>query len=138
VKNSHYFTRKSTYCNKNDIFDFKDALSENSHRYNNRKFLYNCRLSHESFHLLLDETKHLPHFKPKRTNKHQPVALQLLVYLFRVVVLFLSTSACFFLDLSLARFSVLAFFLCLSSNSQAFFGLRVKKTFEKHTFLTAF
>jgi hypothetical protein len=32
----------------------------------------------------LEEIKDLPHFKPKRTNKQQPVALQLLVYLFRV------------------------------------------------------
>jgi hypothetical protein len=84
VKQSRYFTRKRKYRKKKKVFDLEDAISENSTRYNDREFRYNFRLSRESFHLLLEEIRDLPHFKSKRTNKQQPVALQLLVYLFRV------------------------------------------------------
>jgi hypothetical protein len=84
VKRSRYFNRPRTYRTKRCSFDLDDTLSPDSVKYNDTEFLYNFRITRESFFLLLDEIKDKNPFKRNKYKGQRPVAFQLLVFLFRI------------------------------------------------------
>ena len=85
MESNRYFRRKSNYRKERKKFDLEDALSYNSFHYNDEEFLYNFRITRDSFFMLLDTIKETKAFKrvPKK-RQQRPIAFQLLVYLFRV------------------------------------------------------
>jgi hypothetical protein len=66
-------------------FDLADCLLEQgSNNYNNSDFLHTFRMSRQSFLLLLEEMKSKKAFRSSKFKKQQPVAFQLLVFLYRI------------------------------------------------------
>jgi hypothetical protein len=85
MKRSHYIFRKKRYRKRRRKFDLLDCLSEDSDNYNNEEFLYNFRLSRESFLLLLEEMETKRAFiDTLKYEKQRPIAYQLLVFLYRI------------------------------------------------------
>jgi hypothetical protein len=85
IKRSRYFRRAKKYRTNRCDFDLEDCISENSTKYNDDEFLFNFRITRESFHLLLNEMETKEAFRVKsKYKKQRPVSFQLLVFLFRV------------------------------------------------------
>jgi hypothetical protein len=84
ILRSRYLYRKKKYRTKRCNFDLEDCLSYESERYSDTEFLYDFRITRESFFLLLEELETKKAFSDSKYKKQRPVAFQLLVFLFRV------------------------------------------------------
>ena len=82
---TRYLFRKAKYRKDRKKFDMDDALSSNSHNFNDEEFLAAFRITRDSFFLLLEEMKTKKAFRNKSRKKQpRPIAYQLLVFLFRI------------------------------------------------------
>ena len=69
--NSRYLFRPTKNRPKRSKFDLEDALSYDSKMYNDEEFLYNFRITRDSFFLFLDEMKDKTAFKLTSNKGHQ-------------------------------------------------------------------
>jgi hypothetical protein len=60
---THYLFRTKKYRNRKQIFSLEECLSMDSQTYNEEEFLFNFRLTRESFFLLLEEVQTKKAFK---------------------------------------------------------------------------
>jgi hypothetical protein len=81
---TRYLFRNKKYRNRKKMFDLEECLSMDSQTYNDEEFLFNFRLSRESFFLLLEEIQTKKAFKKSKFKGQRPIAFQLLVFLFRI------------------------------------------------------
>ena len=85
MMNSRYLFRPAKNRAKRSKFDLEDALSYDSKMYNDEEFLFNFRITRDSFFLFLDEMKDKNAFKVSSNKGHQrPISFQLLVFLYRI------------------------------------------------------
>jgi hypothetical protein len=84
IKSSRYLFRSSTYRNNRKRFNLEDCLSNDSKEYTDEEFLYNFRITRDSFFLLLKEMENKKPFVKCKYRKQRPISFQLLVFLFRV------------------------------------------------------
>ncbi len=84
MKYSRYLFRDRHYRNRSK-FNLEDCiLIEGSQNLNETEFLHSFRMTRASFHLLLEEMKTKKAFRMSTFKKQQPIAFQLLVFLFRI------------------------------------------------------
>jgi hypothetical protein len=85
MENSRYLFRDSKYRRTKKVFDYEDAISNESKNFNDEEFLGTFRMSRESFHLFVEEMKTKKAFTTPANSSHQrPIPFQLLVYLYRI------------------------------------------------------
>jgi hypothetical protein len=84
IKKARYIFRAKKYRNRKKLFDLEECLSIDSTTHNDEEFLFNFRLTRESFFLLLEEIEKTETFKGCFEKGQRPVAFQLLVFLWRV------------------------------------------------------
>jgi hypothetical protein len=84
MKKARYIFRGKKYRRRGKLFDFVECLDIYSKSHNDKEFLYNFRLTRESFFLLLEEIEKTNAFKNCRQKDQHPVAFQLLVFLWRI------------------------------------------------------
>jgi hypothetical protein len=84
IKSNRYLFRNPTYRKNRTRFDLEDCISDDSKEFNDEEFLYNFRLTRESFHLLLKEMTDKKAFSKCKYKKQRPIAYQLLVFLYRI------------------------------------------------------
>jgi hypothetical protein len=78
MKKTCYLFRKHKYRKCATRFNLEDYVSEDSDNFNDEEFLYNFRLTRESFFILLEEMKTRKAFIDTRKYlKQHPVAYQL-------------------------------------------------------------
>jgi hypothetical protein len=84
MKKTRYIFRGKKYRKRGKLFDFIECLDIYSKTHNDEEFLYNFRITRESFFLLLEEMEKTKAFKKCRQKGQRPVAFQLLVFLWRI------------------------------------------------------
>jgi hypothetical protein len=84
MERSRYIFREKKYRKRKKKFNLEDCLCIYSETYNDEEFLYNFRLTRESFFLLLEEMESKEAFRDCEKKGQRPVAYQLLVFLWRI------------------------------------------------------